>query len=84
MFYIEAMSTLFIQIQFKDYGDTLNLLYRHHNFLFEQVDWSIYYKIFLKDKLKGMVSKREKCSYIKQRERNKSSIDAQLVFWYLS
>ncbi len=58
------MSTLFTQIQFKDCGDTLNLLYGHHY-------------------LKGMVSKREKCNYIKQRERNKGSIDAQLVFWHL-
>jgi transposase-like protein len=28
------------------------------NFLFEQVDWSIYYRIFLKDKPKGMAFKK--------------------------
>jgi hypothetical protein len=44
----------------RSFGDTLNLLYGHHNLpiFFEQVDWAIYYRIFLKDKHKGLAFKK--------------------------
>jgi hypothetical protein len=54
------MSTLIIQTELRGYGETLSLIRspQSPNYLNEQVNWSIYRRIFLKDKPKGLAFKK--------------------------